>query len=109
MMYVAAVLMLIGAVFSAIAALGILRFPDVYMRLHAASKAGPLGAGLILLAAGLASGDWAIIVRCVLGLVFLIITSPVSAHLLARAALQTGVAPDARTSIDEYERSPRQL
>ena len=109
MIYIASALLLIGALFSAIAALGILRFPDVYTRLHAASKAGPLGAGFILLAAGLASGDWSIAVRCVLGLLFVVLTTPVSAHLLARAALQSGLSPDARTSIDEYERSPGHL
>lgn len=103
MIYVAAVVMLAGALLSALAALGILRFPDVYTRLHAASKAGPLGAGLILLAVGLASGDWAIAVRCVLGFLFLVLTSPVSAHLLARAALRTGTSPDSRTSIAEYD------
>lgn len=105
MIYVASALLLIGAAFSAIAALGILRFPDVYTRLHAASKAGPLGAGLILLAVGFASGDWAITIRCVLGLLFLVLTSPVAAHLLARAALISGVAPAPSTSIDEYQSS----
>ena len=103
MIYVAAALLLIGSLLSAIAALGILRFPDVYTRLHAASKAGPLGAGLILLAVAFASGDWAIAIRCVLGFLFLILTSPVSAHLLARSALRSGTSPDARTSIQEYE------
>jgi multicomponent Na+:H+ antiporter subunit G len=103
MIYVAAALLLVGSLLSAIAALGILRFPDVYTRLHAASKAGPLGAGLILLALAFASGDWAIAIRCVLGFLFLILTSPVSAHLLARSALRTGTSPDARTSIQEYE------
>ncbi len=103
MSYVAAVLMLIGALLSALAVLGILRFPDVYTRLHAASKAGPLGAGLILLAVGLDSADWAIMVRCGLGFLFLILTSPVSAHLLARAALRTGISPDNRTTIVEYD------
>jgi multicomponent Na+:H+ antiporter subunit G len=103
MIYVASVLLLIGSVLSALAALGILRFPDVYTRLHAASKAGPLGAGVILLAVAFASGDWSVAVRCVLGFVFLIITSPVSAHLVARAALRSGTTPDPRTSIQEYE------
>ncbi len=102
MIYVAAILLLVGSLLSAVAALGILRFPDVYTRLHAASKAGPLGAGLILLAVGFAAGDWAIAIRCVLGFLFLIFTSPVSAHLLARSALQAGTSPDARTSIQEY-------
>jgi multicomponent Na+:H+ antiporter subunit G len=103
MSYVAVVLLLVGSLLSAVAALGILRFPDVYTRLHAASKAGPLGAGLILLGVAFAAGDWAIAVRCVLGFLFLILTSPVSAHLLARAALRSGTAPDPRTSIQEYE------
>jgi multicomponent Na+:H+ antiporter subunit G len=107
MIWIAAALLTVGSFFCAVAALGILRFPDIYTRLHAASKAGPLGAGLILLAVGFASEDWMIAARCVLGLVFLIATTPLSAHLLARAALRSGTAPDSRTSIDKYD--PSQL
>lgn len=103
MSYVAAALLFIGSCFSALAVLGILRFPDVYTRLHAASKAGPLGAGLILIGVAFASGDGATAIRCVLGFLFLILTSPVSAHLLARSALRSGTAPDSSTSIQEYE------
>lgn len=103
MTYVAAVLMLLGAAFCTLAALGILRFPDVYTRLHAASKAGPLGAGLILLSVAFASEDLAIAIRSVLGFIFLIATSPVSAHLLARAALLAGISPVSITSISEFE------
>lgn len=103
MTYFAALLLLVGSLLSAVAVLGILRFPDVFTRLHAASKAGPLGAGLILLGLAVASGDWAIAIRCVLGFFFLILTSPVSAHLLARAALRSGITPDSRTSIDDHE------
>ena len=103
MIYVAALFLSIGSLLSAVAALGILRFPDVFTRLHAASKAGPLGAGLILLGLAFASADWAIAIRCVLGFFFLILTSPVSAHLLARAALRSGITPDSRTSIDDHE------
>src|SRR5690606_21808396 len=100
---------LIGSAFCALAALGLLRLPDVYTRLHAASKAGTLGVGLILLGVGLASGEWSTAVRCVLGLLFVVLTTPISAHLLARAALQSGHAPDARTSIDEYDRGSAEL
>jgi multicomponent Na+:H+ antiporter subunit G len=103
MTYVAAALLLLGSLFCAVAALGILRFPDVYTRLHAASKAGPLGAGLILLAVGLSAGDWAVFLRCALALPLLLLTTPISAHLLARAALRSGTKPDKRTSIQEYE------
>ncbi len=101
MSVVAAILLVVGALLSAVAALGLLRLPDLFTRMHAASKAGPLGAGLILLGAAFAAGDWAIAIRCVLGFCFLIATSPVSAHLLARAALRSGVVPDPRTNIDE--------
>lgn len=97
----AALLIVVGSAFCGAAALGILRFPDLYTRLHAASKAGPIGAGLILLGAGIASGDVMIFARSLFGLVFLILTSPVSAHLLARAARRAEIRPSELTSIDE--------
>jgi multicomponent Na+:H+ antiporter subunit G len=103
MAYAAGVLMLIGALFSALAALGMLRFPDIYTRLHAASKAGPVGAGLILLGVAVASGDVGIALRALLGLAFLITTAPLSAHLLARAALRGGTTPDVTTVVNEYD------
>jgi len=104
---IAAILTLIGSLFCALAALGLLRFPDVYTRLHAASKAGPLGAGLILLGAGFASAEPMLLVRAILGLVFLLLTAPVAAHLLARAALRAHTPPASITSINQYENSRR--
>jgi len=101
---VASVLMVLGALLTALAALGLLRLPDVYTRMHAASKAGALGAGLLLLGAGVASSDLAILVRTLLGIAFLLATTPVGAHLLARAALRQGTAPGESTSIIEYDR-----
>lgn len=100
---VGAVLIVIGAAFCAIAGLGLLRLPDVFTRLHAASKAGPLGGGLILVGMAVASGDWAIVLRALLGVAFLIGTTPVGAHLLARAALHSGQRPDARTNTEDLE------
>ena len=107
MIVLAAPLMLAGSIFCLLATIGVLRFPDLYTRLHAASKAGTLGAGLVLLGAGIASGDTLILCRAVLGLVFLILASPVSAHLLARAALKSGVSLASITSIDDYGNSPK--
>jgi multicomponent Na+:H+ antiporter subunit G len=95
------IVMFVGVAFCGLAALGMLRFPDVYTRMHAASKAGPLGAGLVLLAAGIESADAMVIIRCFVGLFFLVITAPLSAHLLSRAALRAGIAPTPSTSIDE--------
>lgn len=101
--YVAAALMLAGAIFALLAAIGVLRLPDLYMRLHAASKAGVVGAGLILAAVAISAFDAAVALRAVLGIVFLILSTPVSAHLLARAAYKVGLKPDSRTNIDEFE------
>jgi multicomponent Na+:H+ antiporter subunit G len=100
---IAAVIILVGALLTALAALGMLRFPDVYTRLHAASKAGPLGAGLILLGAGISSGDPAIMIRALVGFLFLIVTSPVSAHLLSRAAMKSGIPPTTSTISDGWD------
>ena len=57
------VLLVVGSLFSLLAALGLLRFPDLYTRMHAASKAGTVGSGLLLLAAGLHALDIAILLE----------------------------------------------
>jgi multicomponent Na+:H+ antiporter subunit G len=98
-----ALVMLVGAAFLTLATLGIWRFPDLYTRLHAATKAGPLGAGLVLLGAGLSSSEPWTIFRTLLGLVFFILTGPVSGHLLARAALKSGTLLTNITSINEWQ------
>jgi multicomponent Na+:H+ antiporter subunit G len=106
--YLAGVLMLAGAIFSLLAAVGILRLPDLYTRLHAASKAGVVGAGLVLLAVALVAFDGAVIFRAIAGIVFLLLTTPISAHLLARAAYMTGLRPNSRTGVNEIETGPQQ-
>lgn len=100
---VAAILLLVGSLFAAIAGLGILRLPDLYTRMHAASKAGAVGAGLILLGVAFAALDYAVVLRSILGILFLLLTTPVSAHLLARSALRAGMKPDVMTNISELD------
>ena len=90
---VAAVAIVAGGIFGLLAAVGVLRLPDLYTRMHAASKAGVVGSGLILLGVALASGESAIILRAILGILFLTLTTPISAHLLARAAIKAGHVP----------------
>lgn len=85
-----ALLVVGGALFSLIAAIGLNRLPDVYSRMHAASKAGTVGSGLLLLAIGLHSGDIAIFGRAFAGIIFFVLTAPIAAHLLARAAHKVG-------------------
>ncbi|RUT31029.1 monovalent cation/H(+) antiporter subunit G [Arsenicitalea aurantiaca] len=84
--YVAAILVIIGSLFALLAAIGLLRLPDLLSRMHAGSKAGVVGAGLILIAIALVALDFGVALRAILGVVFLILTTPVSAHLLGRAA-----------------------
>ncbi|MGL4199774.1 MAG: monovalent cation/H(+) antiporter subunit G [Allorhizobium sp.] len=83
-------LMVVGALFSLVAAIGLNRLPDLYTRMHAASKAGTVGSGLLLLAVGLHAADIATFGRALAGIIFFILTAPVSAHLLARAAHKVG-------------------
>lgn len=99
--YAAGIAMLIGALFSLLAAIGLIRLPDVYMRMHAASKAGTMGAGLMFLAIALVALESAVILRAVAGFLFLLLTSPVAAHLLARSALLAGYKPDAITRLSD--------
>jgi len=88
---IAGILVLVGAAFALIAAIGVARMPDLYVRMHAATKAGTLGAGLILLALALHAEEVGVILRAVAGIFFLLLTAPIAAHLLGRAAYCTGV------------------
>jgi multicomponent Na+:H+ antiporter subunit G len=101
--YAAGILLIVGAFFSLAATIGLLRFPDIYMRLHAAAKAGPVGAGLVLLAIAVSAFDLPIALRALAGIVFLLLTSPISAHLLARAAYLAGTVPDTLTKVNDLE------
>ena len=107
-LYVGGVLLLLGAVFTLLAAIGVVRLPDLYTRMHAASKAGAVGGGLILLAVAVLSQDAAVSLRAVIGMVFLLLTTPVSAHLLARASYLSGYRPCKETKIDELASNKKQ-
>ena len=89
-----------GALFTLVAAIGILRLQDVYMRMHAASKAGTLGSGLALIAVAVHSLELDVVTRAIAGVVFFMLTAPISAHLLARAAYCVGYRPCAATHVD---------
>ncbi|WP_295806178.1 monovalent cation/H(+) antiporter subunit G [uncultured Nitratireductor sp.] len=87
---ITAVLIVVGAAFTLVAAIGILRLPDLYTRMHAASKAGTLGSGLMLVALAIFAQDQAIVTRALAAVVFFLLTAPISAHLLAKAAYAAG-------------------
>lgn len=95
-----AALVILGGFFCLVAGLGILRLPDVLIRMHASTKAGTLGSGLILVAVAFFFADTATVTRALLAIVFLLITAPVAAHMIGRAAFRAGT-PLWQTKIEE--------
>lgn len=74
-----------------LAGLGILRMPDLFLRMSSTSKAGTLGAGLILLGAAIYFDNLGVYTRSLATIVFLLLTTPVAAHMIGRAAYFDGV------------------
>jgi multicomponent Na+:H+ antiporter subunit G len=100
--YLAALLVVVGSIFALTASIGLLRLPDLYTRMHAASKAGTLGSCVMLIALAVYADDLAVITRALGGVVFFLLTAPVSAHLLAKAAHASGLALWHHSVADEY-------
>ena len=96
-------LLIIGAAFNLIAAIGLIRFPDVFTRMHAASKAGTLGSGLMLVAIAIHSSEISVASKALAAVVFFLLTAPISAHLLARAAYVAGIEPWEGTVLDQLK------
>ncbi|MEO1701435.1 MAG: monovalent cation/H(+) antiporter subunit G [Pseudomonadota bacterium] len=96
-------LVLIGALFGLAAALGLWRFPDIYTRMHSASKAGTLGSGLLLIAIAVHDGETSTVLRATAGVLFFLLTAPISAHLLAKAAYSVGYGLDKSSVRDEMK------
>jgi multicomponent Na+:H+ antiporter subunit G len=85
-----AFLVLAGALFMFVSALGLVRLPDLHSRMHSATKAGSLGVGCIFLAAALHFGDRTVSTRAALVVLLVFLTAPVAAHMIARAAYIAG-------------------
>lgn len=91
-MAIAGDLLLLGGVFFiAVTAVGLLRLPDFYSRVHAVSKTETLGLGLLLLGLVIHEGLSLLGIKMALILVFAVLTNPLAAHLLSRAAIRRGV------------------
>jgi len=82
---IVALLLVLGALFMLLAAVGLVRLPDLYLRMSATSKAATLGASLVLLGAAVHFGTAAVAGRAVVIVVFLFLTAPVAAHTIGRA------------------------
>ena len=95
-------LIVIGIIFDFFGCLGLVRFPDVYNRLQASAKCITLGTCGILLGLFAYKGLCATGIKALLCLAFILLTAPVSAHVLARGAYLSGVKPWEGTVIDQY-------
>src|SRR5690606_84883 len=70
------ILLIVGAAFTLVAALGLLRFPDVYTRMHAASKVGTLGSGLVVIGLAVHAADFSVVMRAAAAILFFLLTAP---------------------------------
>ena len=93
------ILLVVGSVFCIIAAIGVLRLPDYFSRIHAAGILDTVGTGALILGMMLQGGFTLVTLKLVMIFVIIVITGPTATHALARAALHNGLTPE----LDEDE------
>ena len=101
--WVADALVVLGLLVMTVGVYGVVRMPDTYTRLHVASKMVFLGAMPLLLASALTGGQ-EVTLRVILIAFFLVLTTPVSAHMVGRAAYLRGERMQAPEVVDEWDR-----
>lgn len=93
--WIVGIMVLLGALLSMLSTIGMIRFPDVYNRTHAATKSATLGVMFVLAGATLFfwwhDADGIVQTKLILGIIFVFITAPVAGHLIARAAYRSRV------------------
>lgn len=98
--------MLGGAFFSLLAAIGVIRFPDIYTRMHAATKAPAFGILLLQTAAAIYFATFYAIAISLLVIVFIFLTAPVASHSISRVAHLLQIPKWKGTLMDEMEDDP---
>lgn len=87
------ILLLVGSVFLVIGAIGLIRMPDFFTRLHPAGVTDTLAAALLLLGLAFQADSAIVVVKLLLVIVFLLLTSPTASHAMAQAGLAFGLKP----------------
>lgn len=103
MRFVTAAFALTGASLMLLGAVGVLRLPDVFARMHAGTKATALGLALVLVAAAASIGDARTAIKAIIAIVLQLAMAPVAAHLIGRGAYRSGVPFWEGTLYDELE------
>lgn len=101
---IAGALLILGAAFALVAAIGVVRFPDVLTRMHAATKPQTLGLLLILAGLALRIDSLTDLTLVLVMALFQLLTAPVSAHMVGRAAFRTGQVDRTSLAVDESDR-----
>jgi len=102
-MWLSAFFVLAGSIITFIAGLGVLRLPDFFMRMHAATKAGVVGPSLLLVGAGFYEPSLSTWIKIFLAILFLFMTTPIAGHLLGKAGFLGGVRLWQGTSRNDLE------
>lgn len=93
----------LGTIFALLAAVGLIRMPDTFLRISVNTKAATLGVGLLLGAAAIYFGDLSISTRVLAIIIFIFLTAPIGGHLLGRTGYFTGNKLCDQTHIDDLK------
>jgi len=104
---VASAFVLLGSALALLAGIGVVRLPDVFARMHAATKPATLGLMLICIGAAVTDSDLADISKLVLVVALQFLTAPVGAHMVARASYRAGGLLHSGTVLDELATAER--
>jgi multicomponent Na+:H+ antiporter subunit G len=111
--FVALAMATVGCLFTLLGAVGLVRMPDVYMRMSTSAKASTMGVALVVLASAVLYQELSVTVRALFVVAFIFLTVPVASHLIGRAAYVSGVKLWSATGSDDlagkYDRVSKEL
>lgn len=101
------IFLLLGGLLSLAAAVGVIRLPDLFTRMHAATKTGTVGVASIAIGMMICFHEVTVSSRGILVIAFFLLTAPVAAHMIGRAAYRSGISLWILTRIDEWKAQGR--